>query len=96
MTTTHDQTTAAFIDLRRRMDDLPEHKRREAETSWAQYLGYAWGRQDEAGRTDHVESWGFGIWAATRKVDYLTERVSSHGPIQDLWDQYHEEEEPTQ
>lgn len=90
-----DQRTSIdpYTDLWNRVNrgDLPEHRREQANRYWTQVLGYAWGRQDEAGRMDHDEAWTFAIWATGRKVDYLTERVSMLPPICDLWDDYHEE-----
>lgn len=93
MTTDQHTSVDPYINLWNRVNhDLPDHRREQANRYWAQCLGYAWGRQDQAGRTDHDEAWTFAIWATGCKVDYLTEVVYMLSPIQDLWDTYHEED----
>lgn len=89
MTTT---TSDPYVILWNRIRDLPEHRRETANRWWGQCLGYAWGRQDEAGRNDHDEAWTFAIYATGRKVDYMTETVTSLPPICDLWTEYHRED----
>lgn len=92
--TTTTRNIDAYHVLREGIDKLPEHRQRRVLDHWTQSLGYAWGRQDEAGRMDHEEAWGFAIFSATRCLEYVTEQSCYLRNIPDLWKRYHEKEEP--
>lgn len=76
--------------LLERINDLPSHLRERVGRRASLAIGYAWGRQDEAGVSDHEDSFRFALFAQHEAYEYAAEKRVMLASVQDQWQAWRE------